>query len=88
MQVPVCTAWTHDIFDNDHYLFAGRPGTIGTRAGNFVVQNADLVVILGSRLNIRQVSYNFSSFAANGKKIWVDIDPAELQKPFPKPTYK
>ena len=84
LQVPVCTAWTHDIFDNDHYLFAGRPGTIGTRAGNFVVQNADLVVILGSRLNIRQVSYNFSSFAANAEKIWVDIDPAELQKPFPK----
>ena len=83
LQVPVCTAWTHDIFDNEHYLFAGRPGTIGTRAGNFVVQNADLVLILGSRLNIRQISYNLESFAANAEKIWVDIDPAELAKPFP-----
>ncbi|MDB2513456.1 thiamine pyrophosphate-binding protein [Alphaproteobacteria bacterium] len=83
LQVPVCTAWAHDIFDNDHYLFAGRPGTIGTRAGNFVVQNADLILILGSRLNIRQVSYNLGSFAANAEKIWVDIDLAELEKPFP-----
>jgi acetolactate synthase-1/2/3 large subunit len=82
LDIPVVTAWTHDIFPNDHRLFAGRPGTIGTRAGNFVVQNADLVIVLGSRLNIRQVSYNWSSFARNAKKIWVDIDPAEFKKPY------
>lgn len=82
LEIPVVTAWTHDIFPNDHPLFAGRPGTIGTRAGNFVVQNSDLVIILGSRLNIRQVSYNWSSFARNAKKIWVDIDPAEFKKPY------
>ena len=82
LDIPVVTAWTHDIFPNDHRLFAGRPGTIGTRAGNFVVQNSDLVIILGSRLNIRQVSYNWSSFARNAKKIWVDIDPAEFKKPY------
>jgi acetolactate synthase I/II/III large subunit len=80
--VPVATAWTHDLIASDHPLFAGRPGTIGTRAGNFVVQNSDLVVILGSRLNIRQVSYNWSSFAKNARKIWVDIDEAEFKKPF------
>ena len=83
-QVPVTTAWTHDIFPSDHPLFAGRPGTIGTRAGNFVVQNADLVLILGSRLNIRQVSYNWTSFARHAEKIWVDIDEAEFRKPFVK----
>lgn len=82
LEIPVVTAWTHDIFPNDHRLFAGRPGTIGTRAGNFVVQNSDLVIVLGSRLNIRQVSYNWSSFARNAKKIWVDIDPAEFKKPY------
>lgn len=80
---PVVTAWTHDIFDNESDLFGGRAGTIGTRPGNFVVQNSDLVLILGSRLNIRQVSYNWKSFAPRAKKIWVDIDPLELQKPFP-----
>lgn len=82
LDIPVVTAWTHDIFPNEHHLFAGRPGTIGTRAGNFVVQNSDLVIVLGSRLNIRQVSYNWSSFARNAKKIWVDIDPAEFKKPY------
>ena len=80
--VPVATAWTHDIFPSDHPLYAGRPGTIGTRAGNFVIQNADLVLILGSRLNIRQVSYNWHSFARNAKKIWVDVDEAEFRKPY------
>jgi acetolactate synthase-1/2/3 large subunit len=82
LSVPVVTAWTHDLIESDHPLFAGRPGTIGTRAGNFVVQNADCVLILGSRLNIRQVSYNWASFARVARKIWVDIDPAEMRKPF------
>jgi acetolactate synthase I/II/III large subunit len=80
---PVVTAWTHDIFDNSSPLFGGRAGTIGTRPGNFVVQNSDLLLILGSRLNIRQVSYNWKSFAPAAKKIWIDIDHLELQKPFP-----
>lgn len=79
--IPVATAWTHDLIASDHPLFAGRPGTIGTRAGNFCTQNADLVLVLGSRLNIRQVSYNWSSFARNAQIIQVDIDPAELEKP-------
>lgn len=81
--VPVVTAWSPDVFDNDHNLFAGRAGTIGSRPGNFVVQNADLVLVLGSRLNIRQVSYNWLSFAKLSKIIWVDIDKSEFSKPFP-----
>lgn len=79
--VPVTTAWTHDLLASDHALFCGRPGTIGDRAGNFAVQNSDLVLVLGSRLNIRQVSYNWKGFARNAFKIQVDVDPAELQKP-------
>lgn len=79
--IPVTTAWTHDLIASDDPLFCGRPGTIGTRAGNFVVQNADLVIVIGSRLNIRQVSYNWQSFAKNAYKIQIDIDSAELNKP-------
>jgi acetolactate synthase-1/2/3 large subunit len=79
--IPVTTAWTHDLIASDDPLFCGRPGTIGTRAGNFTVQNADLVLILGSRLNIRQVSYNWQAFAPRAFKIQVDIDPAEFAKP-------
>lgn len=81
LAVPVTTAWTHDLIPSDHPLFCGRPGTIGDRAGNFTVQNSDLVLVIGSRLNIRQVSYNWSSFARHAFKIQVDVDPAELHKP-------
>lgn len=83
--VPVATAWTHDLIASDHPLFAGRPGTIGTRAGNFCLQAADFVLVIGSRLNIRQVSYNWSSFAKNAFITQVDIDAAEFDKPFVKP---
>lgn len=83
--IPVATAWTHDLIASDDPLFCGRPGTIGTRAGNFAVQNADLVLVLGSRLNIRQVSYNWPAFASRALKIQVDADPAELDKPTVKP---
>jgi acetolactate synthase-1/2/3 large subunit len=80
--VPVVTAWNaHDAIHDAHPNYAGRPGTVGDRAGNFVVQNADLLLILGSRLNIRQISYNWENFARAAYKIWVDIDPLELQKP-------
>ena len=83
--IPVVTAWTHDLIHESHPLFAGRPGTIGTRAGNFVVQNAYCILVLGSRLNIRQVSYNWASFGRHARKIWVDIDRAEFDKPFVRP---
>lgn len=87
LQVPVCTGWTHDTIPSDHPLFAGRPGTIGTRAGNFVLQSADLLVVLGSRLNIRQTSYNYDSFAKGARIIQIDIDPAELVKPIVRPNW-
>jgi acetolactate synthase I/II/III large subunit len=83
--VPVTTAWTHDLIDTADPLFCGRPGTIGERAGNFTVQNADVLLVLGSRLNIRQVSYNWPSFARNAFKIQVDVDQAELEKPTVRP---
>ncbi len=83
--LPVATAWTHDLIASDDPLFCGRPGSIGERAGNFTVQNSDLLLVLGSRLNIRQVSYNWKAFAREAYKIQVDVDPAELDKPIIKP---
>lgn len=80
--IPVVTGWNaHDVLWNDHPLYAGRPGTVGDRGGNMVTQSADLLLILGSRLNIRQVSYNWTTFARSARKIWIDIDPLELAKP-------
>lgn len=82
LDIPLVTGWNaHDVIWNDHPNYAGRPGTVGDRGGNFVAQNADLLLILGSRLNIRQVSYNWNSFAREAYKIWVDIDELELKKP-------
>ncbi|MEA3641489.1 MAG: thiamine pyrophosphate-binding protein [Lamprobacter sp.] len=84
--IPVVTAWNaHDTLWTDHPYYIGRPGTVGDRAGNFAVQSADLLLVLGSRLNIRQISYNWESFARKAYKIWVDIDPLELQKPTVQP---
>jgi acetolactate synthase-1/2/3 large subunit len=85
LRIPVTTAWTHDLIASGDELFCGRPGTIGERAGNFTVQNADVLLVLGSRLNIRQVSYNWPSFARNAFKIQVDVDAAELEKPTASP---
>jgi acetolactate synthase I/II/III large subunit len=80
--IPVTTAWNaHDVLENSHPLYAGRPGSLGERAGNFIVQNSDLCIVLGSRLNIRQVSYNFRSFARKAFIVMVDIDRAEMLKP-------
>lgn len=80
--VPVCTAWNAaDLLWDDHPLYAGRPGSVGDRAGNFALQNADVVLVLGCRLNIRQVGYEFPAFAHHGYRIVVDIDEAELAKP-------
>lgn len=85
LNIPVVTAWTHDLIATDDALFCGRPGTIGERAGNFTVQNADVLLVLGSRLNIRQTSYNWKSFARFASVIQVDVDQAELRKPLWRP---
>lgn len=85
--IPVTTGWTHDIIASDDPVFCGRPGTIGTRGGNFAVQNSDALLILGSRLNIRQTGYAWNSFARAAYKIWVDVDGAELNRPTVKPDF-
>ena len=79
--IPVLTAWNaHDVLHDGHRNYAGRPGTVGNRAGNFIAENCDLLIILGSRLNIRQIGYNFKEFSKNSLKIMVDIDKEELDK--------
>ncbi|MDR1695389.1 MAG: thiamine pyrophosphate-binding protein [Endomicrobium sp.] len=79
--IPVVTTLNgFDIIESDNKNFIGRIGSIGQRAGNFALQNADTVLFLGTRNNIRQTSYNWKSFAKNAYKIAVDIDKAELGK--------
>lgn len=86
LKVPVVTTLNgFDILESDNPYYIGRIGTIGQRAGNFALQNADLILCLGTRNNIRQVSYNWENFGKNAYKIVVDIDSAELKKPLVKP---
>lgn len=76
-----------DLVPSDHPCQCGRIGTIGTRGGNFTLQNADFVLFLGTRNNIRQVSYNWENFAHRAVTVAVDIDEAELRKPTFRPQH-
>jgi acetolactate synthase I/II/III large subunit len=81
LNIPVMTAWnSHDLIENTHPLYAGRPGTIGTRGGNFVFQNCDLLIVIGCRMNLRQIGYVWDNIAPNAYKIMIDTDKAELYK--------
>lgn len=80
--IPVVVGWNAiDIIPYNHPLKAGQPGGRGDRPGNFAVQNADFILSVGSRLSIRQVGYNFKTWAREAFTIVCDIDEEELKKP-------
>jgi acetolactate synthase-1/2/3 large subunit len=82
LNIPVVTAISgSDIIWFDHPLCYGKPGICGDRIGNIMVQNSDLLIIMGTRLSIRQVSYAYDLLAPKAYKVMVDIDLAEMQKP-------
>ena len=79
--VPVVTYWNAiDLIEDDHPLYVGRGGNMGDRAGNFAVQNADVILAIGTRISIRQVGYNWTTWARAAKVIMVDIDENEMRK--------
>jgi len=69
-----------DCIDNTYEYYAGRIGVLGQITSNIIVQEADLLIILGSRLNVKTTGYNIPGFAPNAKKIFVDIDINEIDK--------
>jgi acetolactate synthase-1/2/3 large subunit len=80
-RIPTLLTWSAiDLLDDTNPNFFGRFGLYGQRAANFIVQNADLVIVLGSRLALPQVGYDFSQFARGAKIIVVDIDELEGTK--------
>ncbi len=82
LRVPVVTYWNAiDLMEDEHPLYCGRGGNMGDRPGNWAVQNADLLLAVGTRLSIRQVGYNWKTWAREAKVIQVDVDPAEMKKP-------
>lgn len=84
MGLPIATTWNGaDRIAADHPLYVGRPNTWGQRSANLVIQQADLLVALGSRLGLQQTGFNWQSFVPVGQVVQVDIDPTELRKGHP-----
>lgn len=82
LNIPVVTYWNAvDLIEDESPLYCGRAGNMGDRPGNFAIQNADLILAVGTRISIRQVGYNWKTWARAAKVIMVDIDKAELRKP-------
>ena len=82
LNIPIVTYWNAvDLIEDDHPLYCGRAGNMGDRPGNWAIQNADLILAVGTRISIRQVGYNWKTWARAAEVIMVDIDPAELKKP-------
>lgn len=81
LQVPVATTWNAlDIIPADHPLCAGRPGVVALRPGNFAVQNCDLLISIGCRLDNIITAYNPRGFARAAKKVVIDVDRNEINK--------
>ncbi|MBI4225973.1 thiamine pyrophosphate-binding protein [Candidatus Roizmanbacteria bacterium] len=81
LKIPVLTGFASlDLVSPKNPYSAGKPGTIGQRGANFTLQNSDFLLIIGARLNIRIIGYNFPSFARAAYKIMVDVDKEEMKK--------
>lgn len=82
LNIPVVTYWNAvDLIEDEHPLYCGRAGNMGDRPGNWAIQNADLILAIGTRISIRQVGYNWKTWARAAEVIMVDVDEAELKKP-------
>lgn len=89
LNIPVLVHWNGmNLLENSHPLFMGHPGAVGQRAANFVLQNADLLITIGTRLALLQTGFNFAGYARNAYHVMVDIDKAELDKPTLHPNLK
>lgn len=85
--VPVMTSWNGvDLIEDSNPLFYGRPGAVGHRHSNFIQQNADFVLTIGSRLNLLSTGYNFDSFLEKANHVMVEIDENEMKKKSVHPT--
>ena len=79
--IPVLTTWLGlDLISDDHPLSFGRPGGIAPRGANFTLQNSDLLLVIGARMDMALTAYAHDRLARGARKIMVDIDPAEISK--------
>ena len=81
IKVPVQTTWkTIDMFAEDDDLYVGHPGIMGDRGANLILQEADCIISIGSRLDTSLTAFNEPNFGKNAKKIIIDIDEHELAR--------
>lgn len=79
--IPVLTTWLGlDLISDDHPLFGGRPGGIAPRGANYTLQNSDLMIVIGARLDMAFTGYSHANLARHASKVIVDVDPAEILK--------
>ncbi len=80
-KIPFCLTWNaSSIIESNNDFFMGRPGAFAERGTNFIIQNCDLLLCIGTRLPFMVTGYNSKKFAENAKIIMVDIDENELNK--------
>ncbi len=85
LSIPILTTWNAaDRISFDQHNYMGRPNTWGQRSANLVMQQADLLIAVGTRLGMQQTGFNWQNFIPNGYVIQIDIDKAELEKGHPK----
>lgn len=81
LPVPVLTTWkTIDMLGEDDELYVGHPGGMGDRGANLILQSADVLLSIGSRLDTSLTAFNEPNFGKNAKKIVIDIDQHELDR--------
>jgi len=81
LDIPVIPTWkAMDMIHEEHELYAGRGGILGERSANFAVQNSDLLLCIGSKMDFTQTGFDTKSFARAAKKIVIDIDKNEIKK--------
>lgn len=79
--LPVQTTWkTIDLFGEDENAYVGHPGIMGDRGANLILQEADLILSVGCRLDTSVTAFNDKNFGKNAKKIIVDIDENEIRR--------
>jgi len=79
--LPAILTWSAvDLLEETHPNNYGRSGVQGQRSSNFIVQNCDLLIVMGSRLSLLQTGYSRADFAPHAKIVHIDIDPTETNK--------
>jgi acetolactate synthase-1/2/3 large subunit len=87
--IPVMTTYNGaDRFDGDDPNYLGRPNTWGQRSANIIIQKADLIIAIGTRLGLQQTGFNWQEFGREARIVHVDLDEGELNKGHPRTDYK